>query len=254
MLFEGIVFGPIKSRRLGVSLGINLLPPNSKICSFDCLYCECGFNFSSTEKYPSFQDVVVAIEQRLLLMKNNEEHLDVITFAGNGEPTLHPDFEQIIDATITLRDTYFPNVKISVLSNATRISDEAVFRALNRVDNNILKLDSAIDSTLKVINQPIDKHFSVDELVKKMSLFNGNFIIQTLFFKGIYKGVSFDNTTDGEVDAWIAILQKLRPKQVMVYSLDRKTPVEHLERPDNATLYSIAKRVEALGINVSVTE
>lgn len=254
MLFEGIVFGPIQSRRLGVSLGINLLPPNSKICSFDCLYCECGFNFSSSEKYPTCEQVASAIEQRLQAMSDNNERLDVITFAGNGEPTLHPEFEQIVDTTIALRNRYFPQVKISVLSNASRLADESVFRALNKVDNNILKLDSAIEATLRVINQPSNKHFSVENLVQKMSLFNGNFIMQTLFLKGMYNGLLFDNTTDEEIAAWLNVLKILKPKQVMIYSLDRKTPVEQLWRPSKETLYAIAQRVKELGVEVSVTE
>lgn len=254
MLFEGIVFGPIQSRRLGVSLGVNLLPPNSKICSFDCLYCECGFNFSSSEKYLTCDQIASAIGQRLQLMKDNHEKLDVITFAGNGEPTLHPEFEKVIDATIELRNRYFPQVRISVLSNATRLSDESVFRALNKVDNNILKLDSAIDTTLKIINQPLDKCFSVEKLVQRMSCFNGNFIMQTLFLKGMYNDVFFDNTTEEEIAAWLNVLKILKPKQVMVYSLDRKTPIEQLQRPTKETLRAIAQRVELLGISVSVTE
>lgn len=254
MLFEGIVFGPVRSRRLGVSLGVNLLPPDSKICSFNCLYCECGFNFSSSEKYPTFEQVSEALEQRLKMMKEGNEPLDVITFAGNGEPTLHPDFERIVDATITLRNYYFPKVKVSVLSNATRIADEAVFRALKKVDNNILKLDSAVDSTLKLINQPIDNRFSVDNVVRQMSLFSGDFILQTLFLKGSYKGAFFDNTTDDEVAAWLDVVKRLKPKQVMIYSLDRKTPVECLQRSSVEQLHAIARRVEELGVSVFVTE
>ncbi len=254
MLFEGIVFGPIRSRRLGVSLGVNLLPANSKICSFNCLYCECGFNFSSSEKYPDYEQVVAALEERLQTMAQAGDELHTITFAGNGEPTLHPDFERIVDATIALRNRYFPQAKISVLSNATRIADEAVFRALNKVDNNILKLDSAIDKTLRVINQPLDANFSVETLTENLARFDGNLIIQTLFLSGEYGGKTFDNTTEAEVEAWLDVLQVVRPKQVMVYSLDRATPAEHLVRASKERLRAIAARVEALGIEVLVTE
>ncbi len=254
MLFEGIVFGPIRSRRLGVSLGVNLLPANSKICSFNCLYCECGFNFSSLGKYPDFEQVVAALEARLQTMAQAGDELNTITFAGNGEPTLHPDFERIVDATIALRNRYFPQAKISVLSNATRIANDSVFRALNKVDNNILKLDSAIDDTLRVINQPLDKNFSVKTLTENLMRFNGNLIIQTLFLSGEFCGKTFDNTTETEIEAWLGVLQKVRPKQVMVYSLDRATPAEHLVRAPKERLQAIAARVEALGIEVLVTE
>ncbi len=254
MLFEGIVFGPIRSRRLGVSLGVNLLPANSKICSFNCLYCECGFNFSSSEKYPDYEQVVAALEARLQTMAQAGNELHTITFAGNGEPTLHPDFERIVDATIALRNRYFPQAKISVLSNATRIADEEVFRALNKVDNNILKLDSAINETLRVINQPLDANFSVKTLTKNLARFDGNLIIQTLFLSGEYGGKTFDNTTEAEVEAWLEVLQVVRPKQVMVYSLDRATPAEHLVRAPKERLRAIAARIEALGIEVLVTE
>ncbi len=254
MLFEGIVFGPIRSRRLGVSLGVNLLPANSKICSFNCLYCECGFNFSSSEKYPDFEQVVAALEARLQTMAQAGEELNTITFAGNGEPTLHPDFEHIVDATIALRNRYFPQAKISVLSNATRISNDSVFRALNKVDNNILKLDSAIDATLRAVNQPLDRDLSVATLTENLMRFNGNLIIQTLFLSGEFQGRLFDNTTENEIVAWLQVLQRVRPKQVMVYSLDRKTPAEHLVRASKECLHAIAARVEALGIEVLVTE
>ena len=254
MLFEEIIFGPIKSRRLGTSLGVNLLPTQAKICSFNCIYCECGFNFTNKESHmPTRAQVKGALEQKLQALKAAGEYLDVITFAGNGEPTLHPDFAGVIDDTLALRNTYFPNAKVSVLSNATMIMKPEVFAALNRVDNNILKLDSAIEETVCTINLPYD-HYSLKETIDTLAKFDGNVIIQTLFFSGKFEGKPFDNTSEVEVEAWLKALQAIKPKQVMLYSLDRATPAKGLVKATPEQLHSIAKRVEALGIPTLVTE
>jgi wyosine [tRNA(Phe)-imidazoG37] synthetase (radical SAM superfamily) len=205
MLFNETIFGPIHSRRLGASLGVNLLPVNAKICSFDCIYCECGFNFTHEGAHiPTRSEVATLLEEKLKDLLAKGEPLDVITFAGNGEPTLHRDFNTIIDDTIRLRDCYFPKAKVSVLSNATRIHKPKVREALLKVDNNILKLDSAISATAKLINQPNNPTFSIDETIEQLKAFNGKLIIQTLFFTGDYKGQHIDNTTEIEVAAWFS--------------------------------------------------
>ena len=254
MLFNETIFGPIHSRRLGASLGVNLLPVNAKICSFDCIYCECGFNFTHEgAQIPTRSEVATLLEEKLKNLLANGEPLDVITFAGNGEPTLHRDFNAIIDDTIRLRDCYFPKAKVSVLSNATRIHKPKVREALLKVDNNILKLDSAISATAKLINQPNNPTFSIDETIAQLEAFNGKLIIQTLFFTGDYKGQHIDNTTEIEVAAWLEALKRIRPQQVMIYSLDRATPAQNLHKADSETLSTIAKRVEALGIETQVT-
>ena len=143
ILYDQIVFGPIHSRRLGISLGMNLLPTDGKICSFDCLYCECGFNKDrkTNHRMPTREEVREALKERLTRMQAEGIAPDVITFAGNGEPTLHPDFESIIADTIATRDSFFPKAKIAVLSNATQLHKESVVRALSRVEDNILKFD-----------------------------------------------------------------------------------------------------------------
>ncbi len=254
MLFNETIFGPIHSRRLGASLGINLLPTTAKICSFDCVYCECGFNFTHEgARVPTRMEVAELLEVKLQTLRNNKEPLDVITFAGNGEPTLHPDFNSIIDDTISLRNRYFPNAKVSVLSNSTRISKPEVFEALLKVDNNILKLDSAISATAKLINQPNTPNFSIDETISQLEKFKGQLIIQTLFFSGDYNGQHIDNTTENEISAWLAALKRIRPQHVMIYSLDRATPAKNLKKADAETLSAIAKRVEELGIATQVT-
>ncbi|MEA4975125.1 MAG: radical SAM protein [Paludibacter sp.] len=253
-LFNNIIFGPVKSRRLGVSLGVNLLPVDAKICSFDCIYCECGFNTTMQESpLPTREQVSVTLEAKLQEMVAANELPDVITFAGNGEPTLHAQFEGIIDDTIALRDRYCPEAKVSVLSNSTRMHKPAIFRALQRVDNNILKFDSAIDKTVQRLDRPSGKQFSVEWQLEQFKKFNGNLIIQTLFLRGRLADGIIDNTTEEEVSAWLEALQIIRPKQVMIYSIDRETPTKGLEKISLETLNLIAARVRKVGIEVSVS-
>lgn len=255
MLFESVIFGPIKSRRLGISLGVNLLPATAKVCSFNCIYCECGFNFTDPKAHlPSLKELETQLEQTLERMVADNKKLDSITFAGNGEPTMHPQFAAIIDATIRLRNRYYPQTKISVLSNATMLHRPAVVAALNKVDNNILKLDSVIDATVKLINQPVNPKFDITKIIEQQRQFNGNLIVQSLFLKGTYRGQTFDNTTEKEVSAWLNAIDYIRPKLVEIYSLDRIPPINTLQKVDSAVLQQIADRVEKLGISTSVIQ
>ncbi|MBE6330041.1 MAG: radical SAM protein [Bacteroidales bacterium] len=252
-LYDSIIFGPIQSRRLGVSLGVNLLALNKKICSFDCVYCECGFTQNDVQgRFAEKKVVIENLESVLKEMLQNKKHLDVITFAGNGEPTLHPNFDEIIDATILLRNHYFPKAKISVLSNATTLNKESVIKALSKVDNNILKLDSGLVETIKLIDQPTSSNFSIDTVINGMLRFNGDFIMQTMFLKGDFNGMRIDNTTENEVNAWLEIVKITHPKQIMIYSIDRDTPVKTLEKVSKQELSEIAKKAEELGFFVSV--
>lgn len=252
-LYENVIFGPVHSRRLGLSLGINLLPTHSKLCNFDCIYCECGWNAdnASSRRFNSREQVRTRLEEVLGRMVADGTPPDVITFAGNGEPTMHPDFEAIIDDTIALRDRLCPSAKVSVLSNATMIGRESVRRALARVDNNILKLDSAFEDTVRLVNNPCGA-YSVADVVANLRLFGGNFILQTMFLRGECNGVKVDNTTEQEVEAWLHIVEELKPRQVMVYSLDRDTPCKTLEKVPREDLQQIAAKVERLGVNCSV--
>ena len=226
-LFNQIIFGPVRSRRLGLSLGVNLLPVDAKLCSFDCIYCECGWNAEHPAGGRRFhprdavRDELAATLQR---MAEAGTPPDVITFAGNGEPTLHPEFEAIIGDTIALRDRWTPAARVSVLTNATRLEDAGVFRALLRVDNPILKLDSACDATVQLINRPQNPAWTVRRTVDAMKRFDGRMILQTMFLRGTCDGRPVDNTTEAEVAAWLALAAEIRPLQVMVYSLDRDTP------------------------------
>ena len=255
ILFDEIVFGPVHSRRLGVSLGINLLPDDGKVCSFDCIYCECGYNADKRSKksLPDRKHVYEALDLKLKSMSEKGEKPDSITFAGNGEPTLHPEFEDIIEDTISLRDKYFPEAKITVLSNASRIEKESVFRALNKIDNNVLKLDSVFSDTVRAINEPNQPGFSVDRLIDDLKRFEGNLIIQTLFLRGEHKGRKVDNTTDKEIDAWLEVVKSIHPKQVMIYSIDRETPEKNLEKLSKEELEKIALKLRRVGLDVQVS-
>ena len=253
MLFTDIIYGPIRSRRLGISLGVNLLPLHSKLCNFDCIYCECGWNDDNRAEKPRFnarEEVQTALEAMLSKMQTEGTLPDVITFAGNGEPTIHPEFEGIIDDTIALRDKFAPEAKVSVLSNATQLHREGVRNALNKVDNAILKLDSAFTATAKLINKP-QGDYSVEHIVEQLEGFGREFVLQTMFLRGEYNGTLVDNTTEGEVEAWLAVVEHLRPRSVMVYSIDRATPCKTLEKVERAELEMIAEKVRTLGIECS---
>ena len=253
-LFHDIIFGPVHSRRLGLSLGVNLLPTESKLCSFDCIYCECGWNAEhpGARRFNTREDVRTQLAATLRRMVADGTPPDVITFAGNGEPTLHPDFEAIIDDTLALRDELCPSARVSVLSNATQIHSDDVLPALLSVDNKILKLDSAFDATARLINNPQSPVYSVRRVVDQMKGFDGHLTVQTMFLRGEFDGQRVDNTTEEEVAAWLRLIGEIRPRQVMVYSLDRDTPCRTLEKVPREELQAIATRVEALGIPCSV--
>jgi wyosine [tRNA(Phe)-imidazoG37] synthetase (radical SAM superfamily) len=254
-LFDQIIFGPVKSRRLGVSLGINLLPGDSKWCSFNCIYCECGWTTGGpykVEGFPSRELIRDELEKKLRTMILTGKGPDNITFAGNGEPTLHPSFADIINDTVVLRDKIAPEAGIAVLSNGTMLDDHGVFEALQLVDQNILKIDSAREDTVRLLNQP-GENFNFGRLVENISRFDGRFVLQTLFIRGTYKGRIVDNTTPGELKDWLRLVKKLKPQMVMVYTIARATPAGGLVRVPAEELYSIAGEVEKLGIEVQVS-
>lgn len=254
VIYPSPIFGPVHSRRLGVSLGINLLPADGKFCSFDCIYCECGFNadFRAHQKLPTREQVREALEARLLDMKENGPKPDVLTFAGNGEPTAHPQFADIMDDTLALRDKYFPDAKVSVLSNSTFIHKPEVFDALNRVDNNILKLDTIDSDYIHQIDRPTG-HYEVGQIIDCMKAFKGNLIIQTMFMKGTFEGKSVDNTTDDFVLPWLEVVKQIAPRQVMIYTIDRETPAPDLLKATHEELDRIGELVRQAGIPVSVS-
>ena len=251
-LFTSTIFGPIHSRRLGVSLGVNLLPDDGKTCSFDCLYCEAGFNSQGpgSSGLPSVEKVSRELEAKLREMHDAGEPLDVITFSGNGEPTMHPQFPEIVEVVNRLRDKYYPGARTSVLTNSTRIFDDRVAGALTTVDNNILKLDSAIEPTMRLIDRPNDPAFTVDRVVESLRRFKDQGIIQTMFLRGEHDGRKVDNTTPEEVDALIEAYKKIGPREVMIYSIDRPTPEKNLRKIERPELEAIADRIREAGIKV----
>ena len=268
IIYPSPIFGPVRSRRLGISLGINLMPADGKVCTFDCIYCECGFNKDFRPKLPrpTREEVCEALERKLREMAGEavdccmpHEHLkqaegitpgmvpDVLTFAGNGEPTAHPHFAEIIDDTIRLRDKYCPQAKVSVLSNATMIHKENVREALRRVDNNIQKLDTVDASYINRVDRPTGR-YDVGEVIRNLKLFHGHLIIQTMFLKGMWDGESVDNSSDTFVTPWLEAVRDIAPESVMIYTIDRETPAHDLRKATHDELDAIKERVLALGI------
>jgi wyosine [tRNA(Phe)-imidazoG37] synthetase (radical SAM superfamily) len=251
-LFNEIIFGPIKSRRLGNSLGINLLPIKSKLCNFNCVYCECGLNDDkANDPYPQRESIAQELEKKLITLKDKNNLPDVITFAGNGEPTMHPQFSKVIDDTIALRNTYAPQCEITVLSNATMLRIPKVMDALKRVDRAFLKIDSAITATSKMINQPAIT-IPLDTLALQMLELGNKLNIQTMFLRGSINGILFDNTSVEEIEALISFYKTTNPAEVQIYSIARDTPINTLETIKKEELLSIAALISQHGIPVNV--
>lgn len=250
VIYPSPIFGPIHSRRLGISLGINLMPADGKVCTFDCIYCECGFNkdFRPTLPRPTRDEVAKALEDKLLEMKAEGIKPDVLTFAGNGEPTCHPHFAEIIDDTIALRNKYCPEAKVSVLTNSTMAHLDRVHGALMKVDNNILKLDTIDPEYINKVDRPTSSNYDVKKIIETLRSFNGHAIIQTMFLKGNIDGEDVDNTGERYVAPWLEAVKYIRPMEVMIYTIDRETPDHDLLKATHQELASIRDRVIAMGI------
>ncbi len=253
ILFNHIVFGPIKSRRLGNSLGVNLLPKFGKWCSFDCIYCECGWNKDgkSDTALPSKEDVYAALESKLKACKEDGTPIDTITFSGNGEPTLHPDFDLIIDFTLKLREEIFPDAKVSVLTNASQLGKERIRRALMKIDNPILKIDSPLEEMVQLIDRP-NASYSLKDTIENIKLFNNNFILQTMFLKGEVDGKVIDCTNHEHCQAWRELVRELRPREIMMYTIDRETPAQNLQKVTVEQMKEIAQPLLDEGFNIQI--
>ena len=254
IIYPSPIFGPVHSRRLGLSLGVNLLPADGKVCTFDCVYCECGFNADRRPQLPlpTREEVAEALEAKLRQMQADGRLPDVITFAGNGEPTCHPHFPEIVDDTIRLRDSYCPQAKVSVLSNATLIHRQQVHDALMRVDNNIQKLDTISPAYIRLVDRP-QGSYDVSQVIDRLKAFQGHVIIQSMFMQGTAGGESVDNTGDDYVLPWLKAVADIAPQQVMVYTIDRETPMQSLLKATPQQLDRIALLVRQLGIPCSVS-
>lgn len=253
-LFNSIVFGPVKSRRLGSSLGINLMPVNKKVCNFNCIYCECGLSHSENiegSKIPDKKSVIIELETKIIELIKNNIKVDTITFAGNGEPTLHPNFPEILMETILIKEKYLPESQVAVLTNGTMLDNDNIVEALRKISLNIIKLDSADINTINILNRPF-KSFSLENLINNLKKFNGQLIIQSLFVRGFVNGQKIDNTTDYEIVKLIDVMKDIKPKYVMVYSISRHTPIETLEKISYIELNEIAKKFIESGINTKI--
>lgn len=253
ILFNHIIFGPIKSRRLGSSLGVNLLPKFGKWCSFDCIYCECGWNKDgkSDTALPVKEDVYKALEYKLEEFKTNGTQIDTITFSGNGEPTLHPDFEQIIEFTLELRDRLYPQAKVSVLTNASQLGKQSVRNALIKINNPILKIDSPLEEMVNSIDRP-NAAYSLKQTIENIKLFKGNFILQTMFLKGDVEGKIIDCTNQEHCSAWRSLVRELKPKEVMMYTIDRETPAKNLQKVTVKEMEEIARPLIEEGFTIQI--
>ncbi|MBQ8365800.1 MAG: radical SAM protein [Bacteroidaceae bacterium] len=254
IIYPSPIFGPVHSRRLGISLGINLLPADGKVCTFDCIYCECGLNAAHRTRsaLPTREQVANALETKLKEMQSTGTTPDVLTFAGNGEPTIHPHFAEIIADTIALRNHYCPNAKVSVLTNATLITRDNVFEALKLVDNNILKLDTVSPEYIKRIDQPTGK-YDLAAIIERMKAFNGKAVIQTMFMKGHANGTDVNNTGNEYVEPWIKVVKEIAPREVMIYTIDRETPTAGLEKATHEELDRIVELLKKEDIKASAS-
>ena len=247
--FDEVVFGPIRSRRLGSSLGVNVLPTKGKLCNFDCIYCECGWNKDgvSDKRFPRLAEVEAALEKRLAELAQEDLPVDSITFSGNGEPTINPDFAAIVDATVRLRNKFYPSAKISVLSNATMLDREEVFEALKKVDNPILKIDASSDELIARINKP-QGVYSLSKVIARLKSFEGNFVLQTMFLRsGEFNAQEADALT-----AWIEIVRELKPREMMVYTIDRETPDKTLRKYSVEEMQEFVRPLVDDGFNVQI--
>ena len=247
--FDEIVFGPIFSRRLGSSLGINLLPSKGKLCNFDCVYCECGWNKDGKGdgKFPELHEIERALEKKMSVAAAEGIPVDSITFSGNGEPTMHPDFPAVIDATLRLRDRFFPDAKVSVLSNATLVGRKEVADALMRVDNPILKIDASSDELIRKINKPVGR-YRLSEIVEALKMFDGRFVLQTMFLRS----PDFDTVSPEALSAWMDIVRELKPREIMVYTIDRETPDKSLGKYTVAEMTEMVRPLIDEGYNIQI--
>lgn len=247
--FDDIVFGPIFSRRLGSSLGVNILPSKGKLCNFDCVYCECGWNKDglADRRFPDFEEIEKALQEKMALLASEGTKVDSITFSGNGEPTMHPDFPKVIDAVLSCRDRYFPEAKVSVLSNAFLIGKPSVAQALKRVDNPILKIDASSDELIRLINRPAGS-YHLDDIVRELMQFEGDFILQTMFVRS----PEFDTTLPEALSGWMDIVRRLRPREIMVYTIDRETPDKSLAKYSVEEMTAFVRPLLDEGFNIQI--
>lgn len=250
IIYPSPIFGPVTSRRLGRSLGVNLLPADGKVCSFDCVYCECGLNAERRprEDMPTRGRVASALRERLQSMKEAGEPLDAITFSGNGEPTSHPDFEDIVDDVIALRGELFPKAKVCLLTNSTHLGKDSVFRAVQKLDKACLKLDTVNPAYIRLVDRP-QTHYDLEKLLVRMKSLSGRCIIQTMFMKGSVDGVSVDNTGDEFVLPWLEAVREIAPAAVDIYTISRETPLKTLQKASAEELDRIVQLVKAAGMD-----
>lgn len=250
-LQDELVYGPVRSRRLGWSLGVNVFPPGRKICNFNCAYCQYGWTRESEsavapEDWPAPTSIADAVRLALRKIKRAGRHLDRITLAGNGEPTLHPRFSEIVERLRIVRDEECHDARLAVLSNAGTLDRPAVLDALRRVDEAYLKLDTADAGTFKRLNGAPTGLPRILEALRTLP----HVTIQSLFTRDATRRV--DNTTPEEVERWIAALKAIAPEAVHVYSVDRDPAWAALEKISKEEMQAIVDRARAAGLAATV--
>lgn len=244
-LTDGVVYGPVKSRRLGASLGVNILPFNVKVCSFNCNYCQCGWTTDTVDSkalakydWPTPEQVGDGLRAKLLELKAAGETLDSITFAGNGEPTLHPDFLRCVKAVIAVRDELMPGTKVDILSNAAHLDREQVVEGLNLLDERYMKLDAGSEGQFMNMNSPVSE-VGIWDVMKGMGKLK-DFVIQAMFTHG-----RRDNTDEKSVVDWISAVKRVKPKAVQIYSVDRFPADKKIHKVEKSLLDEIGQALTA---------
>ena len=242
-LQHGITYGPVQSRRLGLSLGINLLPTEYKLCSFNCLYCQYGWTkkvtFAPGERLkdlPSVDAVAAALETALAELSRDHRTMDAISICGNGEPTLYPALAEVIVKVKRIRDRYQPRARVAILSNSSTVGDHAVRAALDLLDVKIMKFDAGSEEMFRQLNHPAAPVY-MGEIVAGLKALKKIFL-QSCFVQG-----RVTNADPDSVAMWIDKVREIHPLSVQVYTLDREPADKRIEKVSRTTLAWIADAV-----------
>lgn len=239
----GITYGPIDSRRFGKVIGINILGTENKVCSFDCGYCDLGSTqmrlnrLKRDVKFPTPEEVTEALNSTFRDIHENGPAINAISIAGNGEPTLHPDFPEVIDAILAARDRWLPGKPVQILTNGANLDTRKISEALNKLDERIVKIDAGNEKTFKAVNAPLSRTTLARVLAGLRNL--KDVVVQSLFIQGIV-----DNTKPSDIDDWIEVIAIVKPKMVHIHGMSRQPAIPGFLRCDEDTLYTIASRLE----------
>ena len=242
-LQQGILYGPIRSKRLGCSLGLNLFPSDRKVCSFDCVYCHFGGTTDHVRQserlgIPSVTEVLAAVEEFL----KSDNDFDYITFSGNGEPTMYPDFAELVPKLHELIRRRRPSVRLALLSNSSCVGEESLYPALKLIDLPIFKLDAGNQTTFEILNRPCPG-VTISAIIDGLTRLSARqeIIIQTVMVDGPvpnHDGQAFDD--------WIVAIRRIRPGAIQLYTTDRPVADTRVRKVSDRQLETIAARIREL--------